>query len=129
MMQMSYKLKLVGTFDDPFPRGHFRFGDCFFWNVKESPTLNDHYKSDWKASRLPVIIFTPGGWWSPDQRYFGDGGWHGAGWKVFGLFPLITATPSINFPGFYHGWLQDGGLSDDIEGRRFDENQNLIISS
>lgn len=42
------------------------------------------------------------------------------GWTVTGLFPNITVRPSINFVKSYHGWLTDGILSDDTEGRTFE---------
>lgn len=38
-------------------------------------------------------------------------------WTRTGDPPKITANPSINYVGFYHGWLRDGVLSDDCEGR------------
>lgn len=40
-------------------------------------------------------------------------------WTRTGEPPNITAYPSINHTGRYHGWLKDGVLSDDIEGRKF----------
>jgi hypothetical protein len=43
------------------------------------------------------------------------------GWVVTGEAPNITTMPSINSfanPG-YHGWLKDGILSDDLEGRKY----------
>lgn len=44
----------------------------------------------------------------------------GPGWTRTGTPPNVTATPSINFVGYYHGWLTNGVLSDDVEGRTFD---------
>lgn len=40
------------------------------------------------------------------------------GWDRTGEPPLITARPSID-SGCYHGWLTDGELSDDLEGRTY----------
>jgi hypothetical protein len=125
---MSYKLRLIGTFDKE-PEGHFKFGDSYYWSNDDHVSLSDHYKKDWKGVRLPVFIFTPGGWWSPDQKAYDENGWRGPGWRVVGLFPLISANPSINFPGHYHGWVRDGGLTDDVEGRRWDTLQNRIKTS
>lgn len=45
----------------------------------------------------------------------------GGSWTRTGTPPRITAHPSIHVVGTYHGWLVDGVLSDDIDGRRFDE--------
>ena len=44
---------------------------------------------------------------------------NGNGWTVTGEAPNITVSPSINCIGSYHGWLQNGVLSDDVEGRRY----------
>jgi hypothetical protein len=43
---------------------------------------------------------------------------NGPGWERSGTPPQITARPSILSPG-YHGWLDHGVLSDDLEGRRY----------
>lgn len=40
-------------------------------------------------------------------------------WSRIGTPPMVTAMPSINHMGQYHGWLKDGVLSDDVEGRVF----------
>lgn len=40
-------------------------------------------------------------------------------WTWTGKPPNVTATPSINSVGRYHGWLRDGVLSDDVDGRKF----------
>ena len=45
-------------------------------------------------------------------------------WDVVGEAPNFTVNPSINFhPGDrqhgWHGWLQNGVLSDDCEGRTY----------
>lgn len=41
-----------------------------------------------------------------------------SGWTVTGELPNITITPSIGAAD-YHGWVTDGVLSDDIEGRTY----------
>lgn len=41
------------------------------------------------------------------------------GWSRTGTAPNITASPSIHHPGVYHGWLANGLLSDDIDGKKF----------
>ncbi len=48
----------------------------------------------------------------------------GTYWTVTGEAPMLTARPSINCltdeVGIgYHGWLTDGVLSDDLEGRTY----------
>lgn len=61
-----------------------------------------------------LIVKCPGGaeWWI-------DGGAsNGPGWTRTGVPPLITCTPSID-TGNYHGFLQNGVFTDDLEGRRY----------
>lgn len=43
----------------------------------------------------------------------------GPGWRRHGEVPRFTVQPSILSRG-YHGWLTDGVLSDDLEGRQYD---------
>jgi hypothetical protein len=47
-------------------------------------------------------------------------GTNGFRWSVSGEMPNVTASPSINFNGIYHGFVQNGVVTDDVEGRRFD---------
>lgn len=42
-------------------------------------------------------------------------------WQCSGAPPNVTVHPSINVVGVYHGWIRDGVISDDVEGRTFDE--------
>lgn len=123
---MPWPLIFLGTladYPDPADFGMARIpvGGYFFRSGdKPLPGLGSVYLTTAKAHRLPVYIHTPGGWWSPDEMaYSGDRGWYGNGWTVTGTFPLISVTPSINFPGRYHGWCTLGVLSDDLEGRVF----------
>jgi hypothetical protein len=77
--------------------------------------LSEHYLRDWAGKRPPIIIWLPGnGWWNVDMKSSGGG----AGWQVTGTPPLLTARPSI-LTEDYHGWLTDGVLSDDLDGRGF----------
>lgn len=69
-------------------------------------------------------------WAGPDGRalylrlpdghdWFVDGPSRSGGhWERTGEPPRITARPSIASPG-YHGWLTDGVLSPDLEGRSY----------
>lgn len=43
----------------------------------------------------------------------------GGGWDVTGEAPNLTVTPSIGHE-HYHGWLANGELSDDLEGRTYE---------
>jgi hypothetical protein len=41
------------------------------------------------------------------------------GWTVTGELPRISVSPSVNEVGRYHGWIKEGVLSDDLDGRVF----------
>jgi hypothetical protein len=53
--------------------------------------------------------------WTPDRGYYGEG------WNPVGEPPLVTLSPSINVQGRYHGYIQNGVITDDCEGRTFPE--------
>lgn len=75
------------------------------------------YKRDWADKRSPICVCLPGGgWWTVDQK---PSNGSESGWTVTGDAPNLTAQPSINAEGLYHGWLKDGVLSDDLEGRTY----------
>lgn len=42
-------------------------------------------------------------------------------WTVTGSVPRITVTPSVDCKGQYHGFITDGVVSADIEGRKFNK--------
>lgn len=42
------------------------------------------------------------------------------GWTVEGRAPFITVKPSILYTDNYHGYLRNGVITDDIDGRKFD---------
>lgn len=42
-------------------------------------------------------------------------------WTITGEIPTVTATPSINCVGIYHGFVTKGIVTDDCEGRKFDD--------
>lgn len=85
------------------------------------------------ASRLRELVGTlpngrmlfvriPGGiLWSPHYKVD-----FGAQWQIVsGEAPRITVRPSISYPQRYHGWLTEGVLSDDLDGRLYDEDGRL----
>ncbi len=67
----------------------------------------------WDAHWLPwkgpdgksLVLMTPGGEWTIDGPSSSDGHW-----TRRGEAPRISVSPSINFPGKFHGWLIDGVL-------------------
>jgi hypothetical protein len=74
--------------------------------------LSPHYWRDWSAKRPPICIVGPNGEeWEIDRKAS-----NGDGWTVTGEWPNITCSPSIVLRG-YHGFLQGGQFTDDVEGR------------
>jgi hypothetical protein len=53
-------------------------------------------------------------------------GTDGASWTMTGEPPNITTTPSINYVKRYHGWIKDGVISEDVDGRKFTQEGKLI---
>jgi len=99
-------------------------GDMWYadWYLHEdgSPVsfLSPEYKRDWLGKRPPIAIQLPcGDAWVIDMCFGSDPKNHG--WTITGEVPNLTASPSINAVGSYHGWLQNGVLTDDIEGRTY----------
>lgn len=80
--------------------------------------LSDAYLAARKAgtvTRMPLIVRLPGG-----TDFCVDGpASGGGGWNVTGEPPAVTLTPSINVVGSYHGWITNGVITDDCEGRTF----------
>lgn len=103
------------------PATKLEIGDMFFANehLQNSESLK-HLSASYLSqtpNRKPLWVMTPGGCWCVDEKPFSGGKYQDGGWTVTGEAPNITARPSINFPGNYHGWLTNGILSNDLEGR------------
>jgi hypothetical protein len=84
----------------------------------EAPWLNsDGITSEFfkrSGRSAPIMCMLPDGYqWCMDQVAS-----NGPGWEVTGTAPNFTARPSILSPR-YHGWLTDGMLSPDLEGRTY----------
>jgi hypothetical protein len=102
MFAPYYKEKWAGT-PDQIGKSEGRF-------------LSDRYLREDYDKRDPLVICLPDGWhWCIDQK--ASNGLEG--WQVSGEVPNLTASPSILSPG-YHGFLQNGVLTDDLEGRTYD---------
>jgi hypothetical protein len=94
------------------------------WLLERGSTFSLEYERDWRGKRPPICLVIPD--YGPvclDRAYYPPQGSHG--WTITGEVPRITAHPSLGIgqrndgKWFYHGWLKDGVLSDDIEGRTF----------
>lgn len=89
--------------------------------------LGGRYLIDHQRNRAPIQVVLPNlDIFCVDSRARIGGIYHGEGWNVSGDAPKITLSPSIDMVGYYHGWLQLGVLSDDTEGRKYDEAGRLI---
>jgi hypothetical protein len=84
-------------------------GDKKFW-------VSTQYERDWEGKRPPLVVRLPG-----NVDFCVDQGMLKTrdGWQVTGSVPRITLSPSINVNGVYHGWIRDGVITDDCEGRKF----------
>lgn len=85
------------------------------FHTSDMPPYDDG--SAYHAARPSIIVLLPGRvlW------HMNDKGSEGCLWQIDGEIPNVTASPSINYVGIYHGWVQNGVVSDDVEGRKFDE--------
>ena len=88
--------------------------------------LSAHYWAN-NAHRPPLLVALPCNYSSgpglqvfsiDSQCYERERGYY-EGWSVDGEPPRITVAPSINIVGSYHGYLREGVVSDDVEGRTF----------
>jgi hypothetical protein len=82
-------------------------------NLEVRSFLSPHYWRDWADKRPPLCIIGPTGeQWEIDRTSS-----NGNGWIVTGEWPNITCSPSIVLKG-YHGYLQNGVFTPDLEGRK-----------
>lgn len=78
--------------------------------------LSSNYVKNDMKHRDPVCIVLPGGdHWIIDQKAF-----NGGGWVITGGEGKWTASPSIMTEA-YHGYLKDGILTNDTDGRTYEE--------
>jgi hypothetical protein len=103
-------------------------GDMWYasWRLEDMPHwLSPEYYRDWAGKRPPIDIMLPSNepWGTAqfciDMRTTNDSNLGDHGWTVTGEAPNITLSPSINMKGVYHGWIQNGVVSEDCEGRKF----------
>lgn len=105
---------------DMWPRPDLVGGDWVGGYCSE--LLSPEYARGHLGKRAPLEVFLPSGdEWIVDAREVHDGQLGARGWTVTGEAPALTVSPSILVRGrsTYHGFLQNGVLSDDCEGRRF----------
>lgn len=86
----------------------------------EEPGAISQWPTPAENVKVWILVLPNGAHWGIYGR-MSDGS---PGWDVTGELPNITARPSINsYPTKihegYHGWLTNGVLSDDLEGRMY----------
>jgi hypothetical protein len=117
---MAWSIRMI----DPASGASPEIGDmwpCDYW---PSRWLSAYYDMTWREKRLPMMVWLPCGSFCIDTCFIknGDLDPERAGWVVTGEPPLVTLVPSINIVGLYHGWIHDGIISDDCDGRQFPNN-------
>lgn len=85
--------------------------DTRAWRTVDKPC--DHKLADGRLAESPKCPFCAGKNIKRVSEFYGDG------WVVTGEIPLITLSPSINIVGSYHGYIQNGIIQEDCEGRKF----------
>jgi hypothetical protein len=137
---MPYQCRLVEAPNETRTLGDMRPGDMYFapWQIDDphyADALSKRYFSEHAANRAPLVVILPDGTpFCVDTRAFGrinpnaEGaeqfGYYGDGWAVTGEPPRITVSPSVNIVGSYHGFIRDGEITDDIDGRAEAHRQN-----
>lgn len=92
--------------------------DSWPWYLSENDDLSDYYHQN-NSHRQPLLVILPGhNLFLVDGKCWDRGRKYG-GWRVSGEAPNITIQPSIDLKGFYHGFLTNGVIGDDVEGRKY----------
>lgn len=114
------------------------FDDGDRWDCHQEPIYAAEDGREWTLKTAPAGAMWRATWFEPsykgpdgiclmvklpdgmDWAIDGPAGNDRSGrpWDRTGIPPAITASPSILTPG-YHGWLQNGALTDDIDRRTY----------
>lgn len=101
-------------------------GDMWFLDLPEEELRERHLTAYYWANnshRKPLVVMLPRSDYPNGKLYFLMDGQcfsaergHYDGWTVTGIPPLMTVTPSIHFPGCYHGFLGSQGVPPGVIG-------------
>lgn len=99
-----------------------RVGDAWFADDAWTSTETENYRAN-NAGRKMLFVTLPSKHGPEGLPFCVDGpaSRDSVGWVVTGVPPMITVSPSINVIGDYHGFIQAGVITDDCEGRKFDD--------
>jgi hypothetical protein len=106
--------------DDNYKPGAMWFGERFddldkylYWPSKEFLA----------STRRPLYVLLPSNtkWLELFLLDMAPSSDESGGWTYTGTPPEVTLSPSINCVGRYHGFIQNGYVTADCEGRRFPE--------
>lgn len=101
---MSWPLREISGMDEAF-KIERESGD--------SATIGCFWRGTVGGAPCFTVILPPGG----VRHHFNP--YRKPCWSVSGDLPNVTVTPSINMVGVYHGWIQNGVITDDCDGRTF----------
>lgn len=132
---MTWKLRLVEFTDIET----LEIGDCFYTDIEKYKKIgppgyipfpinfgrldrmSPHYFNN-NSHRLPIVVFMPSQtFFCLDALEFSKKAFHGSGWAVTGNIENLSVFPSININGCYHGFIQNGIITEDCEGRVYNE--------
>lgn len=117
------------TYHDKEP-DDFKIGDM--WPAPDwakSNMVSTEYKA-LKGSRPPLMVIIPSIHFKEGDRFLLDrsasDAKDGHGWKITikgklidGQKPDITVTPSIHAVNSYHGFIRNGRITDDVDGKTY----------
>ena len=86
----------------------------YFYFHCEEERLSDYYKQHNSHRRPILLVVEPGLLFCVDSKAW-DGIKRDGGWIVSGEIDQLTVVPSIWIKGYYHGFLTDGIVSDNLE--------------
>lgn len=134
---MVWFCRLIELAPDLRSLHHLHVGDMFFLPKTEHRSawfkilqlyvnnLSDYYKEN-NSKRQPLFVMLPGkNLFCVDQKCITAGGWKG-GWIVNGTAPELTVYPAIHLQGLYHGWIRNGIITPDLEGRLFNDDGKVV---
>lgn len=115
---MSWQCRLIEV-DPNNPAQRIEVGDM--WYATDSAEFEQglDYETNRRGKVPPLWIKLPSkDFHCLDSKSF-DGKSYGNGWVIKGEPPNITVTPSINYIDRWHGWISNGVMSDDCDGRTY----------